>query len=339
MKKAMIWLLAMLMLCQVICAGALAAGEDICGTWYLTGMDDGSGEDTSAMIAAMNALGMSATLEIREDGTASIDLFGDTYDFNVDFEKELFLINEEEIVYVLKDGQLIFGDEDMTMTFSSKIPSSKGSTASQPFDYYEFIDMLDADGNLSDFPSELVNLVIFSDNTAVMTAGTTTIDMFFDFENNEITSDGDEVIGTFTQERNIMTIDDGEYIIRFRPGDPGFAGPYALTGMVDSEGKDLSEEIGALSLLNMLPTLTIDENGEGVLSMMGQETALHFDFEKMVITGGEDDQSVEFAYDKGTLTMSGDGNSMTFRRVMGEAAAEEAPAEAEQAPAGDTNRE
>jgi len=337
MKKTMIWLLAVLMLFHVLGAGALAAGEDICGTWYLTDMDDGSGEDTSATIAAMNALGFSATLEIREDGTASIDLYGETHDFTADFEKELFVIGDDEIPYILKDGLLTFGDEEMTMTFSPKVPSSKGSAGSQPFDFYEFIDMLDADGKPSDFPPELVNLVIFSDDTAVLTAGTTTIDMVFDFETGEITSDGEEKIGTFTLERNILTIDDGEYVIRFRPGDPGFAGPYALSGMVDSEGKDLSEEIGALSLLNMLPTLTIDENGDGVLAMLGEETGLHFDFEKMLITGDDDDETVEFTYDKGTLTMSANGNSMTFRRVM--AAEEDAPAETEQVPAGDKNKE
>ena len=338
MKKAMVWLLAVLLLCSVLSIGALAAGEDICGTWYLTDMDDGSSEDTSAMIAAMNALGFSATLEIREDGTASIDLFGETHDFSVDFDKGLFVINDDEIAYTLKDGLLTFGDEEMTMTFSPKAPAAAAEAGNQPFDYYEFIDMMDADGTLMDFPPELVNLVIRSDNTGVLTAGTSVIDMVFDFEKEEISSAEGEVIGSFTQERNILTIDDGEYVIRFRPGDPGFAGPYILTGMVDSEGKDLSEEIGALSLLNMLPRLTIDEDGEGVLSMMGEETPMHFDFKRMVVTGDDSEETVEFTYDKGTLTMTANDNSMTFRRVQA-AAEESVPAEAEQAPVGDKSAE
>ena len=328
MKKTLVWLLAVLMICQILCVGSLAAGEDLVGTWYLVDMDDGSGEDNAEKIAAMNALGIHATLEIRADGTCSIDLFTEQHDFTADFDACTFNINDRVIPYELKDGLLTFGDDDMSLTFSMQSPSV-GAGEKQPFDYYEFIDMVDADGKQSDIPPELVNLVIREDGTAVMTSGTTVMEMVFDFDKGEISDDEDGQIGTFTLEKGILTIDDGEYILRFRLGDPGYAGPYILTGMVDADGKDVSDAMGLLSII----TLTVSEDGTGVLEVLGQQVEVRFDFDKMLVTSAEDDEPVAFTYENGTLTMSSGGNSMVFRRVLTSSSAEETPA-VEEVPAG-----
>ena len=45
MKKTVAWLLAVLLLCSLPGVTALAAGNEICGTWYLVDLDDGTGED------------------------------------------------------------------------------------------------------------------------------------------------------------------------------------------------------------------------------------------------------------------------------------------------------
>ena len=328
MKKTLVWLLAVLMLCQILGVGALAAGEDLCGTWYLVDMDDGSGDDNSEQIAAMNALGIHATLEIRADGTCSIDLFTEQHDFTVDFDARVFTINDREIPYELEDGLLTFGDDEMSLTFSKQAPSS-GAAEKQPFDYYDFIDMVDSDGNKSDIPPELVNLVIRADGSGVLTSGTTVMEMVFDFDKGEISNDEDGKIGTFTLEKDVLTIDDGEYILRFRLGDPGYAGPYILTGMVDADGKDISDEMGLMSII----TLTISEDGTGALEVLGQQVGMRFDFDTMTVTSEEDDEAVDFTYENGTLTMSSAGNSMIFRRVLtGGSAEEEIPA-AEEVPA------
>ena len=331
MKKTLIRLLAVLLICQLLGVAALAAGEDLCGTWYLVDMDDGSGEDNAEKLAAMNALGIHCTLVIREDGTATVDLFTETHDFTVDFDKGTFTVNDREIPFVLKDGLLTFGDDEMSMTFSKQSPSA-GAGEKQPFDYYEFIDMVDADGNKSDIPPELVNLVIREDGTGVLTSGTTVMEMVFDFDKGEISDDEDGKIGTFTLEKDVLTIDDGEYILRFRLGDPGFAGPYILTGMVDADGKDVSDAMGMMSII----TLTIGEDGAGALEILGQKVEMRFDFDKMVVTSEDDETPVAFTYENGTLTMSSAGNSMIFRRVLADSSAEEQAPAAEEVPAGDS---
>jgi len=332
MKRIISWLLVALLLCSALGVSALAADDELVGTWYMVDMDDGSGKSNAETIATMSALGLYATLEIRADGTATINLFDETHDFTVDFQAKTFLIGDDGISYTLEDGILSFGDEEMHLSFSRETPSASSKAGEQPFTYYEFIDMKDSDGEYSDIPAELVNMVIFDDGNAVMTSGSTVLEMTFDFDKNEIFSDEDGKIGEFTLEDDVLTIDDGEYIIRFRPGDPGCVGPYVLTSLIDSDGKELSDELNALAMLNMLPTLTIDEEGVGILDLMGEETKLFFDFDKMVVSAEDDDEAIGFTYENGTLIMESDGNSMTFRRVMVESDAEEAEA-VEEAPA------
>ena len=332
MKKTIAWLLVVLMLCPALGLNALAAGNEICGTWYLVNMDDGSGEDYTEMLSTMSALGIYASLEIREDGTATINLFDETEDFKVDFKAKKFIVDDDELSYIYKDGILTFGDDETTMTFSREEPNAPAGSGAKPFDYYEFIDMKEYDGTLSDIPPELVNLLIFDDGSAVLTSGTTVLEMTFDFDTMEITSDGDK-IGEFTLEDDVLTIDDGEYILRFRLGDPGFAGSYILTDLINEDGKTMTDELSALSALNMLPTLTIGEDGEGVLTVGGEQTEMHFDFDKMLVTGDDEDDAIAFAYENGCIKMENDGGSMTFRRVLAQEDTEtDAAPEAEEAP-------
>ena len=69
-------------------------------------MDDGSGEDYTEMLSTMSALGIYASLEIREDGTATINLFDETEDFKVDFKAKKFIVDDNELSYIYKDGIL-----------------------------------------------------------------------------------------------------------------------------------------------------------------------------------------------------------------------------------------
>lgn len=321
MKKTICLMLIVLLLCTALSPAVLAAEDDLVGTWYLTDMDDGSGEDNAEKIALMNSLGISATMEIRADGSATIDLFGESHDFTVDFKKGLFRIGDNDVEYILKDGALTFGDDEMTLTFSRQVSAVSGKPGTRVFDYYEFLDMVDYDGTKHDIPPELVNLVIFEDGKGVLTSGSTVMDLEFDFEKKMIASEG-ETVGEFTLEDGLMTIDDGEYILRFRLGDPGFAGPYILSGMLDEDGNDLSEQLSALSLLGMMPRLTIDEDGHGVMEFGDEKTELFFDFDKMLVTSEEDDGSIAFTYENGSIVLARDEASLTFRRVMSEEAEE-----------------
>ena len=324
MKKTIVWLLAVLLLCPALTAGVLAAEDDLCGTWYLVNMDDGSGEDHSAEIAAATALGLSATLEIREDGTASINLYGETYDFTVDTKNKNLLINDKEIPYKFEDGVLSFGDEEMTMFFTRKEPEVK-STGEGVFDYYEFVEIVDDSGKKTNNFAHVGNLVLYEDGTGLLDAFNETYELTFDFEKKQYSESG-YVVDSFSLEDDVMTIHYSKYSASFKLGDPGFAGPYVLTGMVNADGEDLSEQIGVLAAMDMMPTLSIDEDGKGTMTFMGEEISLNFDFDKMLVTSDDDDEAVGFTYKNGALSLENEGSAMTFRRVMPAPAAEDSAA-------------
>ena len=326
MKKTIACLLAVLLLCSALSGAALAAGEDLTGTWFMTDMDDGSGEDHSKELAAASALGMLPTLEIREDGTATITLFDETHDFTVDYETGEFVINDNRIKYTYKDDTLTFGDDSMFMIFSRQAPAVSAAE-SRVFDFYEFVGIKDEKGKDTNNFARVGDLVLFEDGKATLSAFGEDYVLTFDFEKGQYYESG-VLIDEFTLADEVLTIRYGKNTASFKLGDPGYAGPYTITALIDANGTDMTEQLSLLAALNMMPTLSIAEDGTGTLEMAENKIELKFDFDKMLVSSPEDEEgeAIGFTYKNGTLTMENEGSTMTFRRVM-PVAAEETPEE------------
>jgi hypothetical protein len=141
-------------------------------------------------------------------------------------------------------------------------------------------------------------------------------DVQFDFDTMTVTAEDETA--SFTLDGDFLSILDSEDITgNFVLADPGFVGPYVMTGMVSGEEGDMSEQLVLLDALNMLPTLVIDEDGSGALDLFGSEMALVFDFEALMVD--IDGESIPFTYDKGVIGIGEGDQSMSFARVLPEA--------------------
>lgn len=120
----------------------------------------------------------------------------------------------------------------------------------------------------------------------------------------------------------------GEPVSAPQPAAPavdggGIPGEYALRGMVDENGEDLSEQLALLQSLGMSATLSIQADGSAELDLFGDVTPMQFDFAAMTVTA--DGSTVPFSWDEGLLVIAEDGASLTLVR-SGSDEGEEAPA-------------
>ncbi|MBR6114697.1 MAG: hypothetical protein IKQ10_05870 [Oscillospiraceae bacterium] len=331
MKKLLFWLLIAAMACSLGGVQVLAAEPDeIVGSYVLTDMDDGSGTDSSAMLAAMQALGMNATLEIREDGAATMYLFIQSMDLVFDFETKQVFSGEKGVPYTYTDGVLTFGNDEASFTFTKTEAVSAPSAG--PFDYY-LLYLVKENGTETAYEKDDVALFVFGDGSGTLAEGEERVALKFDFEAMTVgpkDDDGSSAVA-FTLEDGVLTLTKGERSLYFRQADPGHVGTYEMTGLRTEADGDLTEMLASLSALGEAPTLTIDEDGKGVISMFGDTMEICFDFETMTasaVDGNGEPEIFPFTYENGTLRLEEDGEYMIFRRVMSAAgAAEEAPAE------------
>ena len=321
MKKVLSWLLIMVFLCSFCCVQAMADGEnEICGTYTLLDMDDGSGKDMSQVLPMMAAMGMSATLEIQENGTAKLDLFGEQEEFVVDFEKMVALADETEIPLTYEDGTLVLAAEGMSMTFTKGEPETPKGQGS--FDYYELESYVDKKGKdlnkevLAATGSDQVpSLMIFEAGDAVLDFYGASLDLDFDFDKNVFIVEEEEI--PFDLKDDVLSFQDADgSALSFRLADPGFEGPYIMTALISEEEGDLTETLATLKALGMSPVLTIDKEGKATLDMFDEDTDMVFDFETMTVCDEEDSEEIPFTYENGVIVMEQDDNSMTFKRVM-----------------------
>lgn len=323
MKKTISLLLVLVLLLSVGGVQALAAGtdpEEIVGVYRLIAMDDGSGDDNTETLEMMAALGMLATLTVEEDGSAVIDLFGDTLELSFDFEAGTAGADGANIPYAYEDGVLTMTNDEYAFTFSKSTPETEKGVG--PFDLYVLVGMVNADGeDITDSLEALADQDEFTTLT-VFRAGDAVIDIFgevtaltFDFEEGTVVIEGESEASTFTVDDDLMTIvDEDGTTMYFLLTDPGRVGPYEMSAMISEDDGDMTEQLQLLSALGMAPTLVIEEDGSAVISMFGEELELFFDFDKMTVT--VEDETVPFTYENGTIVLEEDGELMSFSRVM-----------------------
>ena len=326
MKRLLTWLLILAMIGTLAVVPALADDEDeIWGSYVLADMDDGSGEDMTELLAIMASMGMSATLEIAEDGSALLNLFEEEEELIFDFDAMTVTTfndeGEENVMpFVYEDGLLVFGDDEMSMTFT-KGELAAPSSSTGAFDLYTLEAIVDSDGTELELPDDETTLTILDDGTATLEQAGEVMDMTFDFD--AMTAEGDGEDMTFELDEDVLSLTDSTgAVLIFSRTDPGYVGSYAIVSMVTEEDGDLTEQLAMLGAMGMAPTLTIEEDGSGVLDLFGIPMELTFDFDAMTFTAVDEETGEEatspFTYEYGRITMDEEGSHMEFARTMGE---------------------
>ncbi len=319
MKKTLSLLLVLLMLFSFCGVSALADdGMDICGEYTLFNVIDEENGDSTEMLQAMAAMGKTATLTVNEDGSAVMDLFGEEQTMTFDFEEEVIRVGENAVPYSFDGEVLIIGEDDGSFYFSKEgitLDESGG-----PFTFYILSDILDDDGEsvLDEYydpeDAESVTLILFSHGDAVFEDDDQWTELFFDFEEQTVTWDEDDVFSFELEEGCLIIVNgDGDRIV-MEQADPGYAGPYVMTAMVSEEDGDITEQLSLLDALGMLPTMVVNEDGKALLDLFGTELEIRFDFEDM--TAEKDGESLPFSYEYGVITIGEGQDSMSFSRVL-----------------------
>ena len=99
----------------VSCAGLKKS--EIVGTYELISFAAGSTSYTEEQLSTLKAAGKTATLEIREDNTATMDLFGMTNEMTYNASTGIFVLKGQNVKATFKDGILTLKDNSGTMEF------------------------------------------------------------------------------------------------------------------------------------------------------------------------------------------------------------------------------
>ncbi len=325
MKKLFSLLLVVLLLCS-LCGVSAAAdnAEDIVGTYTLVSAYNEENGDLSESLQLMATLGMTATLTVNPDGSAVFDLFGEQQDLHFDFAAGTVSSDDgEDLPYRLEDGKLYLGDETNYFVFSEEGLEPADTSFQGPFRYFLVTTVQDAKGNdvldeydISEDELGSVGLFLFEDGSARFEDLDSTLDMYFDFENMTVDA-GDGDILPFSLEGTTLVLENtyGDYMV-LEQTDPGFVGPYEMTFMVTESQGDLSEQISVLKAVGMTPTLTLEEDGSGVLVIVEDRMNLQFDFDAMTVE--VDGESLPFTYEFGVIQVGEGSNAMHFARILPE---------------------
>ncbi|MCI9261921.1 hypothetical protein [uncultured Adlercreutzia sp.] len=127
------------------CAGGSgAAGDDAAknfqGDWVLSGGSSGGQEIDQASIDSMQQLGMNVYIQLQEDGTAVINLFGSemtgtwkakdatTADFTLEGDTEEIKIENDELVIAVDGDSLRFKKGEIPAAETSTTPDEMESS-------------------------------------------------------------------------------------------------------------------------------------------------------------------------------------------------------------------
>lgn len=117
MKRTVKALLAMALIAAMLFALVACGGSksDIVGTWKLSSMEeDGDAVD----LDSLEELGLTCTLKVKSDGTAVLDLFGDTTDLKWE-DGKMWATGEEDftVSYKLSGNKLILEEGGEKLVF------------------------------------------------------------------------------------------------------------------------------------------------------------------------------------------------------------------------------
>lgn len=322
-KLAALCLTAVVLISLCGVSAAADTAEEIPGTYTLINMIGEGLENMEESLRAMANMGMTATLTVAEDGSATLDLFDEQSELSFDFDAGIAAADGETLPFALEDGVLILGDEESALIFSRSGFGEDPIKDGGPFRLFVLSDVVDAEGNsVAEFflkggeePAD-IRLFLFEGGAARLSEPGNTEELRFDFDAMTVSfAEGGSL--PFTLEETTLRIEhyDGDALI-LEQDDPGFAGPYVMTAMVNGEEGDVSDQLPMLEAIGMLPTMVVNEDGEAKIDLFGTELEILFDFDDM--TAAVDGESIPFTYEYGVIMIREDDSCMSFSRVLEE---------------------
>ncbi|MBQ9901519.1 MAG: hypothetical protein IJM51_03925 [Clostridia bacterium] len=116
MKKIVGVVIACLFVFTLVSCSGLKKSE-IVGTYDLINMNAGGVSYNEEQLASIKATGRTATLVIRDDDTATMDLFGSKTEMTYKASTGIFVIKGQNVKATFKDGILTLKDNSGTIEF------------------------------------------------------------------------------------------------------------------------------------------------------------------------------------------------------------------------------
>lgn len=109
------------MACLFIFSAASCGAVDnskLVGTYELSKAQGVGISLTSEQIDALKAIGMTATLEIKDDNTAVMDLFGEKLNFTYNLRKMIFTFEGKDEKFTFDGNIIAFNNEGRALEFT-----------------------------------------------------------------------------------------------------------------------------------------------------------------------------------------------------------------------------
>ena len=115
-KKTGCMVLVSLLLLMLTACGRLKK-EDVVGTYELVSMSTDDNSVNTQTIEGLRQLGFVSTLEMKEDGTAEMNVYGKKMTLTYDLNKMVFKADGDMVPFTFEDGRITFTQDGNSMTF------------------------------------------------------------------------------------------------------------------------------------------------------------------------------------------------------------------------------
>ena len=119
MKKVIGVVVACLVVFTLVSCSGLKK-EEIVGTYDLISIAAGGVNYDEAQLDSLRILGQEATLEIRDDNTATMNLFGSKNEMTYNASTGIFVLKGQNVKATFENGVLTLKDNSGTMSFRKR---------------------------------------------------------------------------------------------------------------------------------------------------------------------------------------------------------------------------
>ena len=121
-KRVLVLLVAILMVFSLVaCSKGEGGGNAVekpspVGTYTLSSMEEGGEEVPQDDLNMLAEMGLKVTMEVKEDGTGAIDLFGEMLEFT--WDDNYITVDDQQQSYEFDGTNFSMTNDDIKMTFT-----------------------------------------------------------------------------------------------------------------------------------------------------------------------------------------------------------------------------
>ncbi len=117
-RNSLLTALALLLLLSL--CSCSSSKEKIVGTYDLISANGGGMNLSEERIEQFRAMGLTATLEVRDDNTAEMDIFGQKVEMTYNFSKMIFTTNGKNTKFKFDGSSITIVSNGTTMVFEKR---------------------------------------------------------------------------------------------------------------------------------------------------------------------------------------------------------------------------